>query len=107
MMRLGRGAPQAVGSMLQSGCTNAVLQSKPSVLSCKARAAAQAAGGAHVLVKTHAWSGAWGRAAARGCVLVTHRDLRGVVASYRRMGWAADLEPDYVLDHLRWRVRSC
>lgn len=57
-----------------------------------------------MLVKTHAWSDAWdARRAAH--VLVTHRDLRAVVASYRRMGWAADLKAGYVRDHLRWRVR--
>lgn len=57
-----------------------------------------------MLVKTHGWSGGWapGRAAH---VLLTHRDLRGVVASYRRMGWAPDVKPGYVADHLRWHVR--
>ena len=57
-----------------------------------------------MLVKTHGWSDGWtpGRAAH---VLLTHRDLRGVVASYRRMGWAPDVKPDYVADHLRWHVR--
>jgi len=38
-------------------------------------------------------------------VLLTHRDLRDVVASYRRMGWAADLKRGYVEDHMRWRAR--
>ena len=57
-----------------------------------------------MLVKTHGWSGGWapGRAAH---VLLTHRDLRGVAASYRRMGWAPDIKPGYVADHLRWHVR--
>jgi hypothetical protein len=57
-----------------------------------------------VLVKTHGWSAAW-RVARAAHVLLTHRDLRGVVASYRRMGWAADLKCGYVEDHLRWRAR--
>ena len=65
--------------------------------------AAGDAGRPHVLVKTHGWSNrlALGRAQH---VLLTHRDLRAVVASYRRMGWAADLKPGYVAEHLRWQV---
>jgi pimeloyl-ACP methyl ester carboxylesterase len=60
----------------------------------------------HVLVKTHGWSAGWDVARAAH-VLLTHRDLRDVVASYRRMGWAADLKRGYVEDHMRWRVRPC
>ena len=63
------------------------------------------AGGPHVLVKTHGWSDGWARGRAAH-VLLTHRDLRGVVASYRRMGWAPNVKPGYVADHLRWHVRS-
>ncbi|KAK9819165.1 hypothetical protein WJX81_000617 [Elliptochloris bilobata] len=57
----------------------------------------------HVLVKTHGWSDDWARRRASH-VLLTHRDLRGVVASYRRMGWAPDLKPAYIADHLRWHA---
>lgn len=57
-----------------------------------------------MLVKTHGWSDDWAARRAQH-VLLTHRDLRAVVASYRRMGWAADLKPGYVAEHLRWRVR--
>ena len=57
-----------------------------------------------MLVKTHGWSGAWARGRAAH-VLLTHRDLRGVAASYRRMGWAPDIKPGYVADHRRWHVR--
>jgi hypothetical protein len=37
---------------------------------------------------------------------VTHRDLRQVLASYRRMNWEFDLPGSYVEHHMRWRVRA-
>eukprot|EP01084_Bolivina_argentea_P284765 488126_1 len=35
-------------------------------------------------------------------IILTHRDLRNVVNSYRRVGWASFLPNDYVSDHLKW-----
>ena len=29
-----------------------------------------------------------------------------MLASYRRLTWEADLPPDYVRDHLKWRVHA-
>ena len=39
--------------------------------------------------------------------MLTHRDLRGVLASYRRMGWAGRINRQYVDEHQQWRVRPC
>lgn len=58
----------------------------------------------HILVKTHAWSDDWDPNLATH-IFLTHRDLRGVLASYHRVGWAFDITPAYVADHMRWRVR--
>ena len=59
----------------------------------------------HILVKTHAWSDDWDPESATH-IFLTHRDLRGVLASYQRVGWAFDITQAYVTDHMRWRV-SC
>lgn len=57
----------------------------------------------HVLVKTHEWSNRWDPACADH-IFLTHRDLRGVLASYQRVGWAFDISDSYVAEHMRWRV---
>ena len=54
-------------------------------------------------MKTHAWSDDWNPKSAAH-IFLTHRDLRGVLASYQRVGWAFDITPAYVIDHMRWRV---
>lgn len=56
-----------------------------------------------MLIKTHAWSDRWERARADR-VLVTHRDLRSVLNSYRRMHWELKLPPGYIFDHARWQA---
>ena len=55
-------------------------------------------------MKTHAWSDDWDPKAATH-IFLTHRDLRGVLASYQRVGWAFDISQAYVKEHMRWRVR--
>lgn len=64
--------------------------------------------GAHVCIKMHVWEPEYERwlPAAAQHILLTHRDLRGVVASYRRAGWCYQLDPKYVDDHMQWR-RIC
>lgn len=39
-------------------------------------------------------------------VLLTHRDLRHVLASYVRVGWTNDILESYVQHHLQWRNRA-
>lgn len=59
----------------------------------------------HVLIKTHCWSDDWDPNAYPDVkIFLTHRDLRGVVASYMRLGWAFDVPSSYVADHQRWQV---
>ncbi len=58
----------------------------------------------HILVKTHAWSDDWDPKAATH-IFLTHRDLRGVLASYQRVEWAFDISQAYVKEHMLWRVR--
>ena len=58
----------------------------------------------HTLIKTHAWSSEWDPGTASH-IFLTHRDLRGVLASYQRVGWAFDITLSYVQEHMRWRVR--
>ena len=58
----------------------------------------------HTLIKTHAWSSE-GDPGTASHIFLTHRDLRGVLASYQRVGWAFDITPSYVQEHMRWRVR--
>ena len=36
-------------------------------------------------------------------IIVTHRDLRNVILSYRRVGWCSNLPSNYVEDHLKWQ----
>ena len=38
-------------------------------------------------------------------ILLTHRDLRGVVASYRRVKWEVAIPDAYVSEHMQWRTR--
>ncbi len=57
-------------------------------------------------MKTHEWSDRWDPASADH-ILLTHRDLRGVLASYQRVGWAFDIPDSYVDEHMRWRVEFC
>ena len=61
--------------------------------------------GNHVVIKTHQWSDAWDLNQADH-IFLTHRDLHGVVASYRRVGWAFNVPDSYVEEHQQWRV-SC
>ncbi|GAB4821972.1 hypothetical protein N2152v2_009018 [Parachlorella kessleri] len=56
----------------------------------------------HVLIKTHEWSADWDLNRATH-IFITHRDLRQVVQSYRRVGWANDVKRGYVEDHFRWK----
>ena len=60
---------------------------------------------ANVCVKTHEWHSEY--VELMSClaqhVVLTHRDLRGVCASYRRVGWASRISQEYVSDHMRWR----
>ncbi|CAL8469999.1 g9541 [Coccomyxa elongata] len=56
----------------------------------------------HVLVKTHRWSNGWDHAVADH-IFLTHRDLRGVLSSYQRVGWAYDIPDSYVAEHMQWR----
>ena len=39
-------------------------------------------------------------------IIITHRDLRNVVLSYRRVGWCSFLPMDYIPDHLKWKEIS-
>jgi len=61
--------------------------------------------GAHVCIKTHEWEPEYREMVPRLSkhIVIMHRDLRGVVASYRRLGWAASLPRKYVDDHMQWR----
>eukprot|EP00877_Chromochloris_zofingiensis_P010614 jgi/Chrzof1/5806/Cz16g16160.t1 len=56
-----------------------------------------------VLVKTHHWSDDWSLQRANH-IFTTHRDLRQVLASYRRMHWAHTLPDQYVQEHEKWQV---
>ena len=58
-----------------------------------------------MLVKTHGWSQHWDVATADH-IFLTHRDLRGVLASYERVGWAWSIPDSYVEDHFKWKA-SC
>ncbi len=68
---------------------------------CGSRAGQE--GHPHVLVKTHRWSSGWDHAVADH-IFLTHRDLRGVLSSYQRVGWAFDIPDSYVAEHMQWRV---
>ena len=57
----------------------------------------------HILVKTHGWSDDWDPSTA-GHILLTHRHLAGVLASYHRVGWAVDIPDSYVREHQQWKV---
>ena len=59
----------------------------------------------HILIKTHRWSSKWKHSTADH-IFLTHRDLRGVLASYQRVGWAFDIDKTYVQEHMAWKVRS-
>lgn len=67
------------------------------------RAGELRANGNHVVIKTHQWSDAW-EVKQVDHIFLTHRDLQGVVASYRRLGWASDILDSYVDEHQKWRV---
>lgn len=67
------------------------------------RAGTVKANGSHIVIKTHQWSDAW-EAKQADHVFLTHRDLQGVVASYRRVGWAFNIPDTYVNEHQQWRV---
>lgn len=63
-----------------------------------------------VLVKTHDWHSGYpellrGSANFVGAkhVILTHRNLSGVCASYRRVKWEIGIPDRYVEDHMQWR----
>ncbi|CAK0779209.1 hypothetical protein CVIRNUC_004717 [Coccomyxa viridis] len=56
----------------------------------------------HILIKTHRWSSRW-RHHTADHIFLTHRDLRGVLASYQRVGWAFDIDRTYVQEHMAWK----
>ncbi|KAK9862751.1 hypothetical protein WJX84_000236 [Apatococcus fuscideae] len=60
-------------------------------------------GRSNILVKTHGWSDNWTPSAADH-ILLTHRHLAGVLASYHRVGWAFDIPDSYVNEHQRWKA---
>lgn len=65
--------------------------------------------GGIVLIKTHEWRddyNDWLVERFHPTIFLTHRNLVGVVKSYRRVGWAYTLPPNYVHDHLKWRKVS-
>eukprot|EP00928_Gymnodinium_smaydae_P041840 TRINITY_DN28263_c0_g8_i1.p1 TRINITY_DN28263_c0_g8~~TRINITY_DN28263_c0_g8_i1.p1 ORF type:complete len:257 (+),score=46.39 TRINITY_DN28263_c0_g8_i1:253-1023(+) len=60
-----------------------------------------------VLIKTHDWSSDY-PALLKSLepsprIMLTHRDLRGVCASYRRVKWDIAIPDRYVQDHMSWR----
>ncbi|CAK9003237.1 unnamed protein product [Durusdinium trenchii] len=60
-----------------------------------------------VLVKTHEWSADYAELVPMAKhIFLTHRDLRGVVASYRRVQWELAIPDAYVSEHMEWR-RNC
>ena len=59
--------------------------------------------GRHVVIKTHGWSDQWDVKQAQH-IYLTHRHLQGVVASYKRVGWAFNIPNSYVEEHQQWRV---
>ena len=59
-----------------------------------------------VLVKTHEWFANYPEFIDMAKhIFLTHRDLRGVVASYRRVKWELALSDAYVAEHMEWRKR--
>lgn len=63
----------------------------------------------HVLVKTHKWSDDWDPTSA-DLIVLTERDICGVVNSYSRVGWKPkdmgylrSFIEGYLKDHRRWR----
>ena len=58
-----------------------------------------------ICIKTHEWNNDYVRwiPSLSKHIILTHRDLRGVVASYRRVGWAHSLSERYVPDHMQWK----
>ena len=88
--------------MLQQAETSRLAGSMDTPEHC--RGSAGAVHSPHTLIKTHAWSSEWDPGTA-SYIFLTHRDLRGVLASYQRVGWAFDITPSYVQEHMRWRVR--
>eukprot|EP00850_Spirogloea_muscicola_P008815 SM000048S16527 [mRNA] locus=s48:186713:188377:+ [translate_table: standard] len=68
--------------------------------------------GAHLVVKTHEWSGAWDTRSA-DAIFLTDRDVCSVVDSYMRVGWLPHSMPylksfmkSYAVDHARWKAVS-
>ena len=61
--------------------------------------------GRFVLVKTHKYYSDYNDwlFGFNPVILLTHRDLRDVLASYIRVGWTSDIPESYVQHHLQWR----
>lgn len=58
-----------------------------------------------VIIKTHKYYSDyddWLVSKFHPTILLTHRDLRQVLASYIRVGWASDIPDSYVDHHLKW-----
>jgi len=61
---------------------------------------------AMVCIKTHEWHDEYEDLLdGSEQILLTHRDLRGVCASYRRVKWAVGIPDAYVQEHMQWRRR--
>jgi len=58
-----------------------------------------------VIIKTHKYYSdydEWLFQKFNPTILLTHRDLREVLASYVRVGWASDIPDSYVAHHMQW-----
>jgi len=63
-----------------------------------------------VVIKTHKYYsdyGDWLFKKYNPVVLLTHRDLREVLVSYMRVGWASDIPNEYVEHHMKWLEHQC
>ncbi|GMH39171.1 hypothetical protein BSKO_07069 [Bryopsis sp. KO-2023] len=66
-----------------------------------AKLKARGVGRRNILIKTHHWSDDWDVSQATD-IAVMHRDLRGVLSSYMRLGWANSIPDSYVSEHFKW-----
>lgn len=60
-----------------------------------------------VCIKTHEWHDNYDALLPqhKPLIVLTHRDLRGVCASYQRVKWQEAIPDRYVADHLQWQKR--